>query len=490
MHFPTLKHPLVVTLLYCLFSSFFTSESNAGQIWIGTANVNITPDQPVAISGQFATRVATVVEAPVTATALALETRNAAQVEDQALIISCDLVGISAGIQDQLRSRLKSQLPDLDINKLFLNATHTHTAPVTTEGVYAIPTEGVIQPKEYKEFLITRLAEAAATAWKNRQEGGVSWGMGHAVIAYNRRTLYEDGNSRMYGPTNSPNFRGIEGYEDHGIEVLFFWDQQNKLIATAVNVACPAQEVEGGRAVNADFWHEVRLELRKQYGDQLQLSGWIGAAGDQSPHLRFRKAAEDRMREGRKLTRMQEIARRITLAVNEAHAVAKNDIHKDVVFKHTVQTINLPARLVTKAEYLENKAMVADLRKQEQAGQDTMRKRKWYEAVIDRYEEQKPDKTYPVELHAIRLGDIAICNNPFELFTMYGIQMKARSKALQTFVIQLACKTGGYVPTRRAAEGGGYSAIVQSNLVGPEGGQMLVEETVKAINRLWDEPTP
>jgi len=119
-----------------------------------------------------------------------------------------------------------------------------------------------------------------------------------------------------------------------------------------------------------------------------------------------------------------------------------------------------------------------------------MRKRKWYEGVIERYETQKPDQTYPIELHAIRLGDIAICNNPFELFTMYGIQMKARSKALQTFVIQLACKTGGYVPTRRAAEGGGYSAIVQSNLVGPEGGQTLVEETVKAINRLWDEPTP
>ncbi|HAH47769.1 MAG TPA: hypothetical protein DCM07_23510 [Planctomycetaceae bacterium] len=294
----------------------------------------------------------------------------------------------------------------------------------------------------------------------------------------------------MYGPTNSSNFRGIEGYEDHGIEVLFFWDKQNKLIATAVNVACPAQEVESGRAVNADFWHEVRLQLRNQYGDQLQLSGWIGAAGDQSPHLRFRKAAEDRMREGRKLTRMQEIARRITLAVNEAHAVAKNDIHKDVVFKHTVQTINLPARRVTKAEYLESKAVVADLGKQEQAGQDTMRKRKWYEGVIERYETQKPDQTYPIELHAIRLGDIAICNNPFELFTMYGIQMKARSKALQTFVIQLACKTGGYVPTRRAAEGGGYSAIVQSNLVGPEGGQTLVEETVKAINRLWDEPTP
>ncbi|HAH47767.1 MAG TPA: hypothetical protein DCM07_23500, partial [Planctomycetaceae bacterium] len=63
MNFSTLNHPLISVLLCCLFSSFFISESTAGQIWIGAANVNITPDQPVAISGQFATRVATEVEA-------------------------------------------------------------------------------------------------------------------------------------------------------------------------------------------------------------------------------------------------------------------------------------------------------------------------------------------------------------------------------------------------------------------------------------------
>ena len=62
--------------------------------------------------------------------------------------------------------------------------------------------------------------------------------------------------------------------------------------------------------------------------------------------------------------------------------------------------------------------------------------------------------------------------------------MKSRSKALQTFVIQLA-GSGTYLPTDRAAAGGGYSAIVQSNRVGPEGGQVLVERTLKLIDTLW-----
>jgi hypothetical protein len=72
----------------------------------------------------------------------------------------------------------------------------------------------------------------------------------------------------------------------------------------------------------------------------------------------------------------------------------------------------------------------------------------------------------------------------FELYTDYGIQMKARSPALQTFVVQLA-GPGSYLPTERAAKGGGYSAIPESNLVGPPGGQVLVEKTLEAIEALW-----
>ncbi len=485
MNAPSLLCAAMVTASICLDAPSLI----AGQLWVGAATVSITPDEPVAVMGQFATRISTKVEAPVTATALALETRSGDAAEEQAIMISCDLTILSADLQQQLREQVKSRLPGFDINKVFLNATHTHTAPVLAEGIYDIPEQGVMQPAEYVEFLVTRLADVAAEAWENRQPGGVGWGMGYAVVAYNRRTLYANGKARMYGPTNTAAFRGIEGYEDHGVEVLFFWDQDNKLIATAVNVACPAQEVESRKAVNADYWHEVRIQLRKQYGDDVKVLGWIGAAGDQSPHLRYRKQAEDRMREAGKRTRMQEIARRIVRAVNDAYEVAQTDIRRDVVFKHVVRQLELPARLVTRAEAEEAQANIDYLRQQAEKGAAPLRyKQVWNQRVIDRYRQQQPGQTYSVELHVIRLGDVAICTNPFELFTMYGIQMKARSKAIQTFVIQLACNIGGYLPTQKAVDGVGYSAIVQSNVVGPEGGQILVDETVDTINSLWSDP--
>ncbi len=55
--------------------------------------------------------------------------------------------------------------------------------------------------------------------------------------------------------------------------------------------------------------------------------------------------------------------------------------------------------------------------------------------------------------------------------------IKARSPATQTFILQMS-GFGSYLPTERAQAAGAYSAIPQSNLTGPAGGQMLVDQTV------------
>ena len=319
----------IVTVAAFLASAAL-AECRAAELHVGGATVSITPDRPVALAGQMHTRIARDVESPVTATALALESREGDKVLDRAILVSCDLVAIDAGVLEQVRRRVKDRLPDFDVRKLVLNATHTHTAPVMKEGDYEIPKDGVMQPAEYAEFLSSRVAEAAVKAWESRKPGRVGWGLGHAVVAQNRRSVYADGRAQMYGPTDRPDFRGIEGSEDQGVEVLFFWDREGKLLATAINVACPSQEVEGRSAVNADFWHEVRESLRARHGKDLLVLGWTGAAGDQSPHLMYRKRAEERMRTLRGLTRLEELSRRIVAAWDEAYEGARKEQHADV----------------------------------------------------------------------------------------------------------------------------------------------------------------
>ncbi|OQB27558.1 MAG: hypothetical protein BWY09_03180 [Candidatus Hydrogenedentes bacterium ADurb.Bin179] len=90
-----------------------------------------------------------------------------------------------------------------------------------------------------------------------------------------------------------------------------------------------------------------------------------------------------------------------------------------------------------------------------------------------------------MDQHILRLGDVAMATNPFELYLNYGLQIKARSRAEQTFLIQLANDRGAYLPTQAALSGGAYSSRIADNKVGPEGGAVLVEETITAINALW-----
>lgn len=484
------RHWVTVCLAVSL-SGFFVQVARA-ELFVGTATIDITPDEPVAISGQFRLRISQKAETPITANVLAVESRESDKAVDLAIMVSCDLISIPADLLELVRQEVKNRVPDLDTSKIFLSGTHTHTAPEPRLGKWMLPKEGVMQVEQYRAFFAERAADAIAEAWKNRAAGSVSWGLGHAVVAYNRRAVYVNGSARMYGATNVPEFRGIEGYEDHDVPVLFAWNATGELIAMAVNVACPSQEVESGSVINADFWHPVREALHEKYGEQVCVLGWTGASGDQSPHLMYRKAAEERMRRLRGLTRLEEIARRVVNAVDDAYETVKDDRHTDVPVIHKVETVQLPMRLVTEAEYAEAKKVfeqtAAQIEKNPKTTDSVYRRMKWYEVTVNRFERQKtdPNPTLDMELHVVRIGDVVVCTNQFELFTDFGIRIRARSKAVQTFVIQLV-GPGTYLPTERAVRGGHYSAIVHSSHVGPKGGQVLVDRTVELINSMWEK---
>ena len=72
----------------------------------------------------------------------------------------------------------------------------------------------------------------------------------------------------------------------------------------------------------------------------------------------------------------------------------------------------------------------------------------------------------------------------------YQHRIQARSPFTQTFIVQLAgqpgVEGGSYLCTERGAWGKGYSASMYCNVVSPQGGQELVEETVAELKRLHE----
>lgn len=458
------------------------SAARAGELVAGAATVSITPERPVALWGQMHTRISTGVASPVTATVLVLESSDGGGSPGATTFVACDVVAIPDEALEAIRTRVTAAIPGYPVERIVVSATHTHTAPVLLEGVYAIPAAGVMQPAEYVDFFAARVAAGIREAWEGRRPCSVGWGMAHAVVAHNRRSVYADNTAVMYGATDRDDFRMIEGYEDHALDAFFVWDSRGGLLATAIAVPCPAQEVEGNGQIDADFWHPVREALRAEHGAGLHVLGWTGAAGDQSPHLMFRKAAEERMRRLRGLSRTDEIARRIVAGWNEAFSAAASEKVAGVTVDHRVDRVVLPRRTVSERE--------ADLAREKlrelstAPGNDTLLW--WHGGVVERWERQQSGDEVPftTEVHVVRVGDVAVATNQFELYTDFGVAMKARSPALQTFVVQLA-GPGTYLPSARAARGGGYGAIAESNEVGPEAGQVLVDHTVARLRELF-----
>jgi hypothetical protein len=457
----------------------------AAELWVGAATADITPDRPVPLTGMKSVRISRCILSRLTANVLALEARKDGKVVDQAILVSCDLCVIRAGIQQGFRKHVAGRLPGFDVRKLFLAATHTHTAPVLLQNRYDEKDYGnAMQPKEYVPFLYQRMAEAVVKAWEGRVRGAMAWGLGHAVVGQNRRVAFSDGSAAMYGNTNTPAFRQIEGYEDHAVDVLCFYDGTGRLKAAAIVLACPAQSL-GGDLLSADFWHDARELLQKRHGRDLCVLGFCAPAGDQAPNRLYRQGTETRMDRLRGLTQTQELGRRIADAFDDVADVIGKDIRTDVPLAHRVQQVDLPARKISQSEYAEAKKTCDDIDAKKQKGPTDVWTRHFSGLVVQRYEaQQKADPVYAMEMHVLRLGDVVIATNPFELYADYGVQIQARSEAPQTVLIQLAAAQDAayYVPTPRAVKAGGYSATATHNLIGPEGAQVLVDRTVDAIN--------
>jgi len=466
--------------------------------------VNITPAGAVAIAGQYGTRISGKVHDQLLATALAIETRDQNGVIDQAVMVSCDLAGIRRKTLEKVRELVGKQASDLDVKKILISTTHTHTAPALTDAeetdlhpydfagswAYRIPADrtDVIKPAKYLEFLAGRISDAVVKAWKARKPGGMSSALSHAVIAHNRRAVYANGKARMYGRTSDPTFSHIEGISDHSVDLLFFWRAGIRLEGMAINIYCPTQEVEGQRYLSADFWYDARQLLRKKYGANLYILPLVGAGGDQSPHLMWNKKAEAAMRQRRKLSNRQEIARRILRAVDNVFDTARSGIKTELTFQHRAERMRLPVWKVSDRRYAQALAKY-------KAGKDRTDKLSssdyinWRvsRTMLGRYAHQKKDPYYKAELHLLRLGHVAMATNPFELYTDYGLRIKARSPAVQTFVVQLTAGSAGYLPTTRAVRGGGYSARIDDGVVGPAGGKVLVDETTRILKEMWPE---
>ena len=421
----SLRAPLNTVCSALFVSLVFPALMYSSELHVGAASVDITPNKAVALWGQFGLRLSTKPDTPLTANVVALQSGEA-----RTTFVSLDLLQLPEVFVQAIRDAVARKDDSIDVEKIVLTATHTHTAPVLRPGTPGIPVnDQTMTVKETISFLADKISDGIVAAWKNVAPGKMSYGLDRNSIGFSRRAVYADGSAKMYGNTNRADFVNLEGMDDDDVGSIFFYGRQDNLTAIIVNVACPAQVVESQSNINADFWLPVRDYLKTRYGDQVVVLGWGGASGDMSPRPILHKAANARMRRLRGINEMQELARRIDLSVSQTFDAVEKDKFADPILKHVAVTLQLPLAKISEAQYQEALAkynsVMAQVEKDPACeSRVAFMARDWHHGVVERYEQlqEDPAATYPVEIHVVRLGNVVICSNPFEMFCEYGVR--------------------------------------------------------------------
>ena len=501
---------------------------------IGWASRDISSDKPVVISGQAYQRISKGVHDPVTTTAMVIEDG------DVAIMVSVDMVSLTGPQLDMIRAKVAEKNPEIPVMKIFMNATHTHTGvPKTAEADLWKTIDGfeecpvrveVADSDEYIDWMTDMVTDEICEAWDDRKESQIAYGYGYAVVGHSRRVCYFDDTSKrgnaditntfavngtaiMYGNTDDDNFSHYEAGADHFINILYTFDKEGRLTGAVINVPCPAQCSESEWMLSASFWHETREMIRRKYGNIFILPQCAGA-GDLSPRIMHYKKAQARrfaLKYGDGETIAEEYARRdiaerISEAFDEVLSWAKKDMRSTMPVVHKVETVELERDVITEEmlEYCKN-------------GLETARKKPFVETddpmqdfitntrllsdrnnfltIIKDYNEQLAGtKTNPVEMHVVKVGNIVFAANPFELFMDFQHRIQARSPFEQVFIVQLCAEPEeyvgyrgyvGYLPTDRAVDGKGYSAIPFSCALSPAAGRRYVEAVLKDMKEIY-----
>jgi len=501
------------------------------QVKIGWSEVSITPDKKISLAGQFAERISEYVEKPLTATAMAVECDG-----DQMVMVSCDLVSVSYTWMLRVRELLKDNKEGLDPEKVMACAIHTHTgyrvggqgrtAAYAREGFrsdreilesYLRPGQKYVEAadttapdimtmEEGWELSTHKVAEVALAAWKNRKAASFANAFDRACIGMGRRVDYTDNTAQMWGNANTAVFTEVEGGNDSGVELMYCFDDKEKLTGVVVNIACPAQCVQHRLFVSPDYWGEAKKLIRERFGEDIFVLPLCGPAGDQCPVDLIRWVNPDTDVHDPNLIRhnppvrkadpsmfdlegMRKAGKRVANAVRDAWEDGVGDHQSDIKFEHHVHNMQLPLRRATLTEYNRAVKAVRDFVRETERDVDfnDLANLQQYLGIIRRFDLQERVETLDTEVHIIRMGSVVFATDPFELFLDFANQIKARQLCEQSFLVQLCCGAEGYLPTEKAEIHGHYSAFIPSGTTGHVGGDQLVRETLKDINEMFKD---
>ena len=194
---------------------------------VGLAQVKITPEWPVPMSG-YASRnkPSEGVASDLYVKAMVLEDRDG----HRGVIVTSDLLGFPAAVAEPICERVEKKT-GLKREQILLNSSHTHSGPLVTLRTPAKDAPGAGEGEravEYTRGLQDKVVEAVEKAAAKLEPARLSWGGGVVDFVMNRREFTPNGVILGVNP---------RGLADRGVPVLRVESADGKPLAVLFGAA-------------------------------------------------------------------------------------------------------------------------------------------------------------------------------------------------------------------------------------------------------------
>lgn len=380
---------------------------------IGLARVDITPEYAIRLSGYGNRREESEgVSQSIWAKALAV----GADADGPAVLITVDNCGVPDAMRTEVLSRLASKTA-VKSERFAICFSHTHCGPCLAGALVNIfssdiPPAHQANIERYSKELTDKLERVALAALADRKPGTLSWAVGSAAFARNRRAAWG-------GPV------------DHSLPVMIVHSPEGKLRAVFANYACHATTLSFNQ-VHGDWPGTAMEAIERDHPGAVAMIG-IGCGADQNPHPRGTvdlavKHGEEVAAEVSRLLREPGIPIRGKLASRE-------------------KTIGLPLDPLPTREEWEKLAASATPSSAYLARKNLAR--------LDRGEKLPTELPYRVQAWTFG-GDLAMIFLPGEVTVDYELRLKVEFDSARLWVNGYSNDALCYIPSRRVLAEGGY----------------------------------
>jgi hypothetical protein len=440
----------------------------------GAATSDITPKLGLPIVGNWDSPPATSIHDKLHVRCLVLDDG-----ETKLAFAICDNVGIPREVFDMARKLIASQ-SSMPPENVLMAATHTHSG-VSARNTRYINGDAVLD--NYQTLVARRIAESVSDAVKNLQPAKIGRGsVDEPSEVHNRRWYVSDpellsnpfggvDKVRMNPPAGSSLLVQPAGPVDPEVSFISVQTTDGKPIALLANYSLHYVGGVPMGEVSADYFAAFAEKIGTKIGADESFIGILsnGTSGDVN-NIQFTGKRSQR----EPYEQISRVAELIASRVAEAH--------QSLEFHDT-------AKLASANEELTLKMRKPDAAMTEYfASRESMPEKKRHQHEVAYAGRVKsladgPD-TVTILLQSFRIGDLAVAAIPFEVFAETGLDLKKRSPFSDTFTIELASGSYGYLPTPAQHKLGGYETWMGTNRVQLDASDRITEVLLRLLNKL------